>query len=99
MSEVKFDEIVVLPVAGYEGQAKIEFASGVFQNGNVDEEYMFSSGHMPKRYQHLIAAAPDLYEALEWAIDELSRPAQPDVEALDEFKAAMNALKKARGEL
>lgn len=65
MSDAKFDEIVVLPCAYYEGQAKIEFASGAFQNGNPDAEYMCSSGYMPKRYQHLIAAAPDLYDALE----------------------------------
>ncbi|MFT8354547.1 MAG: hypothetical protein ABF617_08075 [Gluconobacter japonicus] len=46
---------------------------------------------------HLIAAAPDLYEALDGLIGVTDRPSAPDY-VRDAIRAAHAALAKARGE-
>ena len=52
------------------------------------------SGNMPDA--RLITAAPDLLEALEWALDQIDDDLDPDHQAA--LKAAHNALKRAKGQ-
>jgi len=49
---------------------------------------------------HLIAAAPDLYEALRCLVEAFEQivPLNPDHVAYDAYKRAIDELRKARGE-
>lgn len=46
---------------------------------------------------HLIAAAPELYEVLDWLWDEVNKM-DPTAELEDNYERIINVLAKARGE-
>jgi hypothetical protein len=74
-----------------------------FELGNVGEEWLIT-GDIPwpapvaRANARLIAAAPDLYEALELLVQWLSGPPDSSFNIADIKGLALTALRKARGE-
>jgi hypothetical protein len=68
--------------------------------GNIVDQNKKTICFLPERKNndtaHLIASAPDLLDALDWALRQIEDDLDPDHQAA--FNAALSTLRKAKGE-
>jgi hypothetical protein len=103
MSETKFTQGSWIPAGPSFGEHKMRFASSVVLDRD-DDEYPDDICAMPLPYYdeeqeanaNLIAAAPDLYRALELALPHMHKLTYPEAKA--DYSDMRYALQKARGE-
>ncbi len=90
--EKKVSEIWNVEILGQQGYSLVSTCYGT-TTGLAD---WYAGAREVKANAHLIAAAPDLYEALEGIIAEIDDCAQPS--DWDNYVPALAALAKSRGE-